>query len=151
MNTVRITKEFTFEMAHALSEYKGKCYNIHGHSYGLSVTIKGKPLDREGNSSTGMVMDFSILKRIVKEEIIEPFDHAFVVNHHYSRFTYLPKATKMLIVKYQPTCECMVIDFAERLQKALPGGITLQRLLLRETATSYAEWYAEDNVDRKEI
>lgn len=151
MNTVRITKEFTFEMAHALSGYKGKCYNIHGHSYALKVTIKGQPLTREGDSEAGMVMDFSMLKQIVNDEIIEPFDHAFVVNHNDTRFTYLPKATKMLIVNYQPTCECMILDFAERLQKSFPKGVMLHSLLLRETATSYAEWYAEDNNDIQEI
>ncbi|MBL6448992.1 6-carboxytetrahydropterin synthase [Fulvivirga sp. 29W222] len=151
MNTIRITKEFTFEMAHALSEYRGKCYNVHGHSYGLEVTVKGKPLRAEGVEEAGMVMDFSILKQIVNEAIIQPFDHAFVIHHSDRRFTYLPKATKMVIVNYQPTCECMIIDFAERLQKLFPEGVALHRLMLRETATSYAEWYAEDNKSVQEI
>src|SRR6056297_1265762 len=56
MNKVRVTKEFTFEMAHALWNYDGACKNIHGHSYRLFVTIKGEPIRDEDNVKYGMVM-----------------------------------------------------------------------------------------------
>jgi len=59
MNIIRLTKEFNFEMAHALFGYDGACKNIHGHSYKLSVTIKGQPIVDSKNPKMGMVMDFT--------------------------------------------------------------------------------------------
>lgn len=145
MNVVRITKEFTFEMAHALSEHNGKCSNIHGHSYQLAVTVKGKPCSKPDDPESGMVMDFARLKQIVKEEIIEPLDHAFVVSRYDRRFTGLSGKIKVVEVPYHPTCENMIIDFASRLSKHITGTCRLEKLMLRETGTSYAEWHAGDN------
>ena len=78
MSKVRITKQFTFETGHALYGHDGKCKNIHGHSYKLSVTIFGKPLGDSKSSKFGMIMDFSDLKKIVKEEIINPLDLSLI-------------------------------------------------------------------------
>ena len=49
------------------------------------------------------------------------------------------------MVDYQPTCENMVIDFAQKIQGALPENLKLHHIKLHETATSFAEWYASDN------
>ena len=62
---IRVTKVFNFEMAHALQGYDGLCSNIHGHSYELSVTIKGSPEENTASPKLGMVMDFSVLKKIL--------------------------------------------------------------------------------------
>ena len=145
---IRITKEFKFEMAHALMGYDGLCRNIHGHSYGLNVTVTGYPVDTEGHPKLGMVMDFGDLKRIVRKAVVDEFDHSLVLNR---KMTGLPldelkkNFERIILVDYQPTSELMVIDFAERISALLPEGIILKHLLLRETVTSYAEWYAEDN------
>ena len=66
MATIRVTKSFTFEMAHALWNYDGPCRNIHGHSYELLVTISGHPITDENSPKLGMVMDFGDLKKIVR-------------------------------------------------------------------------------------
>ena len=79
-STIRITKEFNFETGHALHGYDGLCKNVHGHSYKLSVTIKGQPINDPSHVKNGMVIDFSDLKKIVREEIVYPFDHATVLN-----------------------------------------------------------------------
>lgn len=76
---LRLTKEFSFEMAHALPAYEGKCHNIHGHSYKLFVTIEGTPLQQQGASTDGMVLDFGKLKAIVNEAVVDPFDHALLL------------------------------------------------------------------------
>ena len=81
MSKVRITKQFTFETGHALYGHDGKCKNIHGHSYKLSVTIFGKPLGDPKSSKFGMIMDFSDLKKIVKEEMTS------VTNSDYHSFS----------------------------------------------------------------
>ena len=62
---IRITKEFKFEMAHALYGYDGLCKNIHGHSYRMWVTIKGKVLEKNNHTKNGMVIDFGDLKKII--------------------------------------------------------------------------------------
>ena len=80
MSTIRITKGFSFEAGHALHGYDGKCKNLHGHSYKLSVTVIGTPITDITNPKFGMVIDFTDLKRIVKEEIVNKFDHATIFN-----------------------------------------------------------------------
>jgi 6-pyruvoyltetrahydropterin/6-carboxytetrahydropterin synthase len=50
-----------------------------------------------------------------------------------------------VLVDYQPTCENLVADFAQRISGLLPRGVTLHNLKLYETASSFAEWYASDN------
>ena len=145
---IRITKEFKFEMAHALKNYDGLCRNIHGHSYELKVTIAGTPVTDEKNPKNGMVMDFGDLKKIVREIIVDVFDHALVLNNKYPESISAElKNTfdKVIFLDYQPTSELMIVDFAARIKSRLPKHVQLKYLLLRETVTSYAEWYAEDN------
>lgn len=77
---IRITKIFTFETAHVLYNYDGKCKNMHGHSYKLFVTVKGNPINDLENPKNGMVVDFGDIKKIVKEEIIDVWDHAVLIN-----------------------------------------------------------------------
>lgn len=149
MNTIRITKEFTFETGHALYGYDGKCRNVHGHSYHLSVTIIGTPITDPSEVKLGMVMDFGDLKKIVREEVVDPFDHATVFNkntpHVELAHELESRGHKIILADYQPTSENMVIDFAKRIQNRLPESIGLHSLKLRETGTAYAEWYASDN------
>jgi 6-pyruvoyltetrahydropterin/6-carboxytetrahydropterin synthase len=147
-SVIRVTKEFTFEMAHVLWNYDGPCRNVHGHSYRLFVTLSGVPIDELGNPKNGMVIDFTDLKSIVKKEIVSVFDHAIVVSRRYDKEK-TEMFTKMfgntVLVDYQPTCENLVSDFAERITRLLPSGVKLHSLKLFETATSFAEWFADDN------
>jgi 6-pyruvoyltetrahydropterin/6-carboxytetrahydropterin synthase len=145
---VRITKEFKFEMAHALKGYDGPCRNIHGHSYEMLVTLAGSPIMEENHPKLGMVMDFGDLKKIVKETVVDVFDHALVLSDQMpADLIEELKANfeKIILLPYQPTSELMIVDMAERIQNKLPEHVTLKYLLLRETVTSYAEWFAEDN------
>ncbi len=67
-----ISKEFTFDAAHYLPLYKGKCENLHGHTYRICVTVKNKEL------TEGMAFDFAKLKRIMKEEVFDLWDHQLI-------------------------------------------------------------------------
>lgn len=149
MQTIRITKIFSFETGHALYGYDGKCRNVHGHSYKLSVTVVGKPIVDSNNVKFGMVIDFSDLKKIVKEEIVDIFDHATVFNKNTPHVELAKEMSDrdhcVLLVDYQPTSEMMVIDFSEKIKNRLPQNIQLFSLKLQETDSSYAEWFAEDN------
>lgn len=149
MNTVRITKEFVFDMAHALHNYDGLCRNIHGHTYRLCVTLKGKPIEDESNVKLGMVMDFGELKRIVKEPVVERFDHALVLNASHqlaNKLVGIQDYDKIIEVPFQPTCENLIVLFAQEILQRLPQTVSLYSLRLYETPTSYAEWFADDNL-----
>jgi 6-pyruvoyltetrahydropterin/6-carboxytetrahydropterin synthase len=78
--TVRVTKVFTFDMAHALYGYDGPCKNIHGHTYRLHVTVAGKINDQPGHPEQGLVVDFGKIKDITVRHIISQFDHALVLH-----------------------------------------------------------------------
>jgi 6-pyruvoyltetrahydropterin/6-carboxytetrahydropterin synthase len=145
---IRITKHFDFETAHALPGYDGKCKNIHGHSYQLYVTVIGTPINDDSNPKNGMVMDFGDLKKIVKHEIVNAFDHAIVLNKNSEHVKLAEKIAdyshRMVLVNYQPTSELMLKDFVERITKKLPKHVQLHSLKLHETNNSYAEWFASD-------
>jgi 6-pyruvoyltetrahydropterin/6-carboxytetrahydropterin synthase len=146
MGRIQITKIFHFEMAHALEGYDGLCQNIHGHSYTLRVTVTGNPVNDSKSPKEGMIIDFSDLKKIVKNAITDKYDHALVLNsktdisiidtlrNHYN---------KIVTVDYQPTSEQLLMEFASILQNTLPQNVSLHSLRLNETATSYAEWFNE--------
>lgn len=134
---IRLTKEFEFQMAHALSGYDGKCRNIHGHNYRLQVTVEGQPTQDAGSAKNGMVVDFGDIKRIVNQYVIEPFDHAFVVAEG-SPFAGT-EGTKLLVVPFQPTSENLLLHFAGLLEGRFPEGVALHSLRLWETTTSCAE------------
>ncbi len=149
MSIIRLTKEFTFEAAHMLEGYDGLCREIHGHSYKLFVTVKGEPESDSSSPKLGMVMDFGDLKRIVNEQIVGRLDHSFMMRNTLAAENILNQLSyrfaKIVLTDYQPTCENMLSDFAERLLGALPENIELCSLRLHETASSYAEWHASDN------
>ena len=134
-------------MAHALFGYDGLCKNIHGHSYRLWVTIIGNVLEEENHVKNGMVLDFSLLKKIVKPEIVDKYDHSLVLNANsphanidFSAFE------KVFLLPYQPTSENLVDDFVQVIKEKLPKNVDLHKVILSETANSYAEWCADDNV-----
>jgi 6-pyruvoyltetrahydropterin/6-carboxytetrahydropterin synthase len=117
---IEITKIFKFEASHHLPKHKGKCRNFHGHSYKLEVTISGE-LHTEGESS-GMILDFGLLKEIVQNVILRWADHSNL-NDYYEN----------------PTAEIMVKDIAKGLIVAC-GSVMVTKIRLWETSTSYATW-----------
>ena len=146
---IRITKIFTFETAHVLYNYDGKCKNMHGHSYKLFVTVKGTPINDINNVKNGMVVDFGDIKKIVKEEIVDVWDHAVLLNaltpHKELGEDLAQKGHKVIECNYQPTCENMLYEIAEKIKNKLPSHVLLAYLKLHETENSYGEWFAEEN------
>ena len=150
MAKVRITKQFNFEMAHALVGYDGACRNIHGHSYKFSVTVLGEPGSNSKDPKWGMVIDFKDLNKIIKEEVVGIFDHAVVLQENTPAqvLNEMRKIYNNLIIKdYQPTCENLLLNFVQSIKNRLPDSVSLHSARLEETATSFAEWFAEDNIN----
>ena len=67
-----LTKDFTFDAAHNLVNYHGKCERLHGHTYKLRVVVEGTP------DSEGMIIDFIELKAIVNEHVLSRLDHSYI-------------------------------------------------------------------------
>ena len=135
-------------MAHALYGHDGLCKNIHGHTYTLHVTLLGIPLNDFENPKDGMVIDFTDLKKIVKENILAVYDHALVLNADSPHGELKELSTtfeRVVHFEQQPTCENLVIAFATKLLPCIPETVSLYSLKLEETPTSYAEWHARDN------
>ena len=136
-------------MAHALFGYDGPCKNIHGHTYRLSVTLIGEQIQEENNPKEGMVIDFTDFKRIVKENVIDVFDHTLVLKNDtpHSKIKGLSDNFERIIYSpYQPSCENLLLDMLDRIQNHLPGNVEIKNVRLEETPTSYAEWFKEDNI-----
>ena len=146
---IRITKIFNFETAHVLYNYDGKCKNMHGHSYKLFVTVKGNPIKDLDHHKNGMVVDFGDIKKIVKEEIVDIWDHAVLVNgdspHKLLGESLENQGHKVIFCEYQPTSENMLYDIAAKIQSKLPNHVQLAYLKIHETENSYGEWLAEEN------
>ena len=138
---LRLTKQFDFQMAHALRGYDGKCRNLHGHNYRLLVTIEGQTIENSSDAKNGMVMDFGDIRQVVTQYVIEPFDHALVVPQG-SPFEHI-EGTKIIVSDFQPTCENLLIHFAHLLKGHMPVGIQLYSLRLYETESSYAELFLD--------
>jgi 6-pyruvoyltetrahydropterin/6-carboxytetrahydropterin synthase len=149
MSMIRLTKKFHFEMAHALWNYDGSCRNIHGHSYKLYVTVIGEAVKDKNDPKYGMVVDFSVLKKLIKSLITDELDHSFLISSD-ADVKNLENVDqmfdKMKVVDFQPTCENMIVWISDIIKIHLPVKLKLHSLKLCETPTSYAEWYAADQL-----
>lgn len=124
--SIRITKMFTFDSAHRLEEYEGKCCHLHGHTYKLEVTVKGEV------DTSGMVFDFSVLKAVVNEQVLIHLDHKYLNE----------------VFDFNPTSENITVWIFERIDESLQDyPCSLESLKLWETATSYAELRRSDIVE----
>ncbi|CCJ34110.1 6-carboxytetrahydropterin synthase QueD [Caloramator australicus] len=146
---ITVTKEFTFDCAHMLSNHEGICSNLHGHTYKLEVTASAE-LIKEG-SSQGMVVDFGDLKSIVKELIVDKFDHSFIFweggSEAEREIARVVEVYGMRIVKFneRPTAENMAIFIIKTLNEHLKDSpVKIVKVRLYETPTSFAE--VEDDV-----
>ena len=150
MGLIRLKKEYGFEMSHALYGHPGPCNNIHGHSYVLSVTIKGEPLLKADHPANGMLLDFYELDRIVNKLIVDKFEHFLVLDKRVIKPKLLDGLSEMGVSQIihfdgQPTCENLVLNMADTLSNAFPEGISLHSLKLKESPGALAELHGEDN------
>lgn len=144
MKKIRVSKEFSFETAHALDMHQSKCRNIHGHSYKLTITVLGPVKEDQSQPDVGMVIDFTELKNIVNQEVVDKLDHALILKSD-SRFKGIEKHNdKTIYVDYHPTCENILQEIVEVVSVELPSHVKLVYAKMNETANSYSEWFLED-------
>jgi len=138
---VSLTKIFTFDTAHALENYPGKCRHIHGHTYRLYVTVTGDIRNEKGHPYDGIIIDFTELKKWVNDAVIQKFDHALLLREGSALAAMsFPEWDSIYLTGYQPSCENMLLDILHKLKASIPDHIEIKKIKLYETPTSYAEW-----------
>ncbi|MFO1345906.1 MAG: 6-carboxytetrahydropterin synthase QueD [Rhodocyclaceae bacterium] len=76
---MQITRRLEFDAGHRIPDHKSQCRHLHGHRYALEITLSGDIIGKEGDAANGMVMDFSEVKAIAKQHVVDLWDHAFLV------------------------------------------------------------------------
>ena len=139
----RISKEFTFAMGHRLSCHKGACKNFHGHNYKIEVGIKSKELNEDG-----MVIDFSVLKKIVNM-FLDGMDHALMVNDVDHEIVVqvekLLPFIKIIETPFEPTAENMAREIFVNVGEKLKEGwdVEMDYVTVYETDTYKATYSLE--------
>ena len=146
---MELSKEFRFEASHVLPDHPGKCANLHGHSWILTVRVKG-PIDQE----TGMVVDYGDIKENV-QPVIDDLDHAHLGAWESPLVIIKPgmcghwtKAVQWLLTKFNPTSENLLVEIAKQLLKK---GFVFSSLTLNETCTTACTltWEEFNDLSRK--
>ncbi len=132
---MKIAKEFRWEMGHRLKFHKGKCINLHGHSYKMMVEFSG---DVDEN---GMVLDYYDVKEIIAP-LVEELDHGFLVYEEDKELIEILKNlnSKHTVVNFESTAENLCKYFLKKIsEKDLPKNITGISVKVFETENTYAE------------
>ena len=125
--TVSVTREYAWEMGHALANHDGKCFNPHGHNYRAEVEFSG-PISLE----SGMVVDFDELDKHIKPYLQEQYDHKFLFNIEDKRFSEDQYGTR---VQQEPTAENLAMWIWTKVEYMLfhRAMVKLQRVTVWET------------------
>lgn len=129
----------TFDSAHFLSNYSGKCKNIHGHTWKVEAEVKAESLIDSGEYK-GMIVDFSDLKKDLKQ-VLDYFDHALIVEEGSMRKETLENIIedgfKVVTVDFRSTAENFSKYFFDKLQDM---GYSVKRVTVFETPTNSATY-----------
>ncbi|HEX7640406.1 MAG TPA: 6-carboxytetrahydropterin synthase QueD [Burkholderiaceae bacterium] len=141
-----ITKRLEFDAGHRIPQHRSQCRNLHGHRYALEITLEGEPVDDPASSDHGMLMDFSDVKAIAKQHLVDLWDHAFLVHEGDALVRDLLARIpghKTVVVDRVPTAENLVAIAFETLDPLYTArfgnGLVLRRCRLYETPTSWAD------------
>lgn len=135
----KVSKEFSFDMAHILDGHDGKCQNLHGHTYKLQVEVCGELV--QSGAKKGMVIDFTDVKSVVKAVILDKMDHAFIYDTTSERECKIANLlnelnSKTFGIPVRTTAEEMARFIFNQLKDKLP----LSAIRLWETPTSFCEY-----------
>ena len=143
---MQITTRLEFDSGHRIPNHKSQCRNLHGHRYVLEITLSGDIIKQENASENGMVMDFSDVKAIAKESVVNVWDHAFLVYQHDKEvlnfLNSLPDH-KTVVFPTVPTAENMALEafriLKSKYQDTYGNHLKLEKVRLYETPNSWAD------------
>jgi 6-pyruvoyltetrahydropterin/6-carboxytetrahydropterin synthase len=143
---MQITRRLEFDAGHRIPNHNSQCKHLHGHRYAVEITLSGDVITTEGASEQGMVMDFSDVKRIAKERVVDVWDHAFLVyrndkavldflntlpNHKTVVLDVIPTAENLAKVAFDLLLDAYRDTYGNHLQ--------LERVRLYETPNNWAD------------
>ncbi|HAT31065.1 MAG TPA: 6-carboxytetrahydropterin synthase QueD [Janthinobacterium sp.] len=141
-----ITRKLEFDAGHRIPDHKSQCRNLHGHRYTVEITLVGQVIAVEGNSDNGMIMDFSDIKALAKEHLVDVWDHAFLVYEKDSvvrDFLATLPDHKTVVIDRIPTVENLAQIAFDTLKSVYTDrfgtGLRLHKLVLHETPNCWAE------------
>ncbi|MFA6901738.1 MAG: 6-carboxytetrahydropterin synthase QueD [Gallionellaceae bacterium] len=143
---MQITRRLEFDAGHRIPNHNSQCKHLHGHRYALEITLSGAIITLEGVSEQGMVMDFSDVKRIAKEQVVDAWDHAFLVYRGDTavlEFLNSLAGHKTIVLDVVPTAENLALVAFKLLDRAYRdtynNHLTLERVRLYETPNNWAD------------
>ncbi len=138
-----IETQTSFDSAHFLAGYQGKCGNIHGHRWTVKVIARGENLEQETAQTRGMLMDFSQLKEALRT-MGDELDHVFIIEEKTMAEDTLQclkrDGFKIAEVPFRPTAENFAKWFYDRLTEQ---GYSLQSVIVYETPNNCATYSME--------
>jgi 6-pyruvoyltetrahydropterin/6-carboxytetrahydropterin synthase len=143
---MQITRRLEFDAGHRIPNHNSQCKHLHGHRYAIEITLSGDIITTEGVSEQGMVMDFSDVKRIAKERVVDAWDHAFLVYRGDGAvldFLNTLPGHKTVVLDVVPTAENLAKIAFDLLQDAyrdtFGNHLRLERIRLYETPNNWAD------------
>lgn len=143
---MQITTRLEFDAGHRIPCHKSQCRNLHGHRYAIEITLSGDIISKENSSDNGMVMDFSDVKAIARESVVDVWDHAFLVyqgDNEVLNFLNSLHNHKTVVMLSVPTAENMAAEafriLKDRYQDTYGTHLKLERVRLYETPNSWAD------------
>ena len=141
-----ITRKLEFDAGHRIPDHKSQCRNLHGHRYTLEITLTGQVIDHDGQTDNGMIMDFSDVKALAKENLVDLWDHAFLVyekDTQVKEFLQSLPDHKTVVLNRVPTVENLAQIAFDILKTVYTDrystGLSLSRIKLFETPNCWAE------------
>ena len=146
---IEITRRLEFDAGNRIPHHDGPCKHVHGHRYVIEVTLMGNVLSHQGHGDDGMVLDFGDIKKITNEEIVQKWDHAFLVakeDHVLVNFLASIPNHKTVVIDSIPTVENLAQTAFSTLEpifkERFGGRLNLSRLRLYETPNCWADVHA---------
>lgn len=143
---MRITRRLEFDAGHRIPNHASQCRHLHGHRYALEVTLGGTVVTTAGAADEGMVIDFSAVKAIAREQVVDPWDHAFLAWRHDRAVTSFLDGIpghKTVLFDAPPTAEHLAqtaFAILDRAYRARYGdSLRLERVRLYETPNCWAD------------
>ncbi len=146
MARMQITRRLEFDAGHRIPNHNSQCKHLHGHRYAIEITLSGDIITAHGASEEGMVMDFSDVKRIAKELLVDAWDHAFLVyrgDRVVLDFLATLPGHKTVVLDVIPTAENLALIAFDTLNDAYRdtygNHLRLERVRLFETPNNWAD------------
>ncbi len=141
-----ITRRLEFDAGHRIPDHKSQCRHLHGHRYAIEITLSGDVIDKAGDAANGMVMDFSQVKDLAKQHVVDLWDHSFLVfagDQAVVEFLNSMPGHKTVILDRVPTAENLAKVAFELLDAAYRdtygNHLRLAQVRLYETPNCWAD------------